>query len=41
MISPVAFNIFGFELRWYSILILLGVIIAYFLIRTESSRYLI
>lgn len=39
MISPVALNLFGFELRWYSILILLGVIIAYFLIRTESSRF--
>ena len=39
MISPVAFTIFGFELRWYSILILVGVIIAYFLVRTECNRF--
>ncbi len=39
MISPVAFEIFGFELRWYSILILLGVVLAYFLIKSESGRF--
>ena len=27
MISPVAFELFGYEVRWYSLLILLGVII--------------
>ena len=39
MISPVAFELFGYEVRWYSLLILIGVIIAYFLIRTESKRF--
>ena len=39
MISPVAFELFGYEVRWYSILILIGVIIAYFLIKTESNRF--
>ena len=39
MISPVAFELFGYEVRWYSLLILIGVIIAYFLIKTESNRF--
>ena len=41
MISPVAFELFGYEVRWYSLLILLGVMFAYILIRAESSRFLI
>lgn len=39
MISPVAFNLFGYDIRWYSIFILIGVIIAYFLIKTECKRF--
>lgn len=36
--SPVIFEIKGFEIRWYSVLILAGVIIAYILIMNESKR---
>ena len=39
MISPVIFNLGSFEIRWYSVLILLGVICAYFLIISESKRF--
>ena len=39
MISPVAFELFGYEVRWYSLLILLGVLIAYILVRAESSKF--
>ena len=39
MIDPVIFELFGFEIRWYSVLILTGVIIAYFLINSESKRF--
>ncbi len=39
MLDPVLFEIFGFEIRWYSVLILLAVIIAYFLILNESKRF--
>ena len=37
--SPVMLNIFGLEIRWYSVLILIGVVIAYFLINSECSRF--
>lgn len=36
--SPVIFSYKGFELRWYSVLILAGVIIAYIVIMNESKR---
>ncbi len=39
MISPVAFELFGYEVRWYSLLILVGVIVGYFLVKTESTRF--
>ena len=39
MISPVIFELFGFEVRWYSILILVAVILAYLLITSESKRF--
>ena len=39
MISPVLFEFAGFEIRWYSVLILIGVIIAYFLVMSESKRF--
>ena len=37
--SPVAFTIGGFEIRWYSILIVISVIIAYVMIINESDRF--
>ena len=37
--SPVIFTIFGFEIRWYSVLILLGVLLAFFLINSECKRF--
>ena len=37
--SPVIFELFGFEIRWYSVLILLGVCLGYFLILNESKRF--
>lgn len=37
--SPVIFEIFGFEIRWYSVLILTGIIIAYLLIFAESRKF--
>ncbi len=37
--SPVIFELFGFEVRWYSVLILLAVVLAYFLITSESKRF--
>lgn len=37
--SPVAFNIGGFEIRWYSILIAISVIISYFMVISESNRF--
>ena len=39
MISPTIFTVFGFEVRWYSVLILIAVILAYFLITAESRRF--
>ena len=39
MISPTIFSIYGFELRWYSVLILIALIISYFLISSESKRF--
>lgn len=39
MIDPVIFDFGGFELRWYSLLILVAVIVAYFLINSESRRH--
>lgn len=37
--SPVLFELFGFEVRWYSVLILLGVFVAYRLIIGEAKRF--
>ena len=39
MISPVIFTIFGFEVRWYSVLILLAIFISYFLVIRESAKF--
>ncbi len=37
--SPVIFKLGNFELRWYSVLILVGVFIAYRLVISEARRY--
>ncbi len=37
--SPVIFTLFGFEVRWYSVLILIGVLLAYIIILNESKRF--
>ncbi len=39
MISSNIFEIFGFEIKWYSVLILAAIIISYFLITSESKRF--
>ena len=39
MISPVIFSVLGFEVRWYSVLILAAVFISYFLINIESKKF--
>ena len=39
MISPTALEIYGFQIRWYSVLILFAIIIAYFLIDAECRRF--
>ena len=38
MISPTLIEIFGFEIKWYSVLVLAGVIFAYLLIRIEMAQ---
>jgi len=37
--NPVAFNLFGMEVRYYSLFILIGVVIAYFMIVREAKRF--
>ena len=37
--DPVIVDLGFFEIRWYSVLILFGVIVAYFLINSESRRF--
>lgn len=37
--NPVAFSIFNFDVRFYSLLILIGVVIAYFMIIKEAKRF--
>lgn len=37
--NPVFFTIGTFEVRWYSILIIISILISYFLINSESSRF--
>ena len=36
--NPVMFKLFCFELRWYSVLILLGIVIAFFLAMSEAKK---
>lgn len=37
--SPVAFTIAGFDIRWYSLLIIIAVIISYFMIINETNKF--
>ena len=37
--NPIAFTIFGYDIRWYSLLILIGVVIGYFLISIETKKF--
>jgi phosphatidylglycerol:prolipoprotein diacylglycerol transferase len=37
--DPIAFSIGGVDVRWYSILILVGVFLASMLIKFESNRF--
>ena len=37
--NPVLFNIFGIEVRWYSVLLLTGMIIAIFMLTKEGKRF--
>lgn len=39
LMNPVAFNIFGAEVRYYSLFILIGVLISYFMIIKEAKRF--
>lgn len=39
MFSPTLIEIFGFEIKWYSILILIAVFISYILVKVESNRF--
>ena len=37
--NPIIIEIHGFAIRWYSVLILLGVIVGYFLAQREAKRF--
>lgn len=37
--NPVAFSVFGFEIRWYSLLILIGVLLAFFSLMKEAKKF--
>ena len=37
--NPVIFSIFGLEIKWYSLLILIGIIIGVFLVIKEAKRF--
>lgn len=37
--NPIAFSLFGYDIRWYSMLILIGAIFAYILILLESRKF--
>ena len=37
--SPVAFTIFNYDIKWYSVLILIGILISYLFINHESSKF--
>ena len=37
--DPIMFKIFGLEIRWYSVLIMIGMLICYFLVKRESKKF--
>ena len=37
--NPVAFTIFGIEIKWYSIMLLIGIIIGFFITLKEAKRF--
>ena len=37
-IDPVAFQLFGFEIRWYAVFILIAAFLALFLINKEAKK---
>ena len=37
--NPVAFTIFNYDIKWYSVFILLGILISYLLISHESKKF--
>ncbi len=37
--NPIAFTIFGMEIRYYSLFILIGVVVAYFMIIREAKKF--
>lgn len=37
--NPIMFTIYGFEIRWYSVLLLIGMIIAIFMLIREGKRF--
>ena len=39
IMNPIAFTLFNFEVRWYSLFILIGATLAYFLINIEAKRF--
>lgn len=39
MMNPVAFRIFNYDVKWYSVLILLGILISYLYINHESEKF--
>ena len=37
--NPVMFSIFGIEIKWYSIMILIGIVLGIFLVQKEAKRF--
>ena len=37
--NPIAFKLFNFEIKWYSVLILIGIIVAWIFVNKESKKF--
>ncbi len=37
--NPIAFTLFGYDIKWYSVLILIGILISYIFINIESNKF--
>ena len=37
--NPIMFKLFGLEIRWYTVLVTLGIVIAYLLVERESKKF--